>query len=290
MATLLTDNFTVGTAPLPGPPLANPSLATATWEFRPVPASLDLDQAGPNANYITTYQPFQLSVSAIPTSPNETITGITVTLKSCILEDPLPGSQTTRSQDGKLEIKATPFWAPGLFLEPLVVTTPGVSQNPATISGYFTERNFYDREIVVSYLNAVARFTGDGFFYAPLENFPVNLPFDLRRIRLRLPSTVNINNFYPLSISAAFKTESEILENYFSSVGQVISYKGTDIKKLRFFFDVGITSSIGVFPSTAYMIVQYNQKAANERLKFLLRRRRRGAVLNIPGSENFELE
>jgi hypothetical protein len=29
------------------------------------------------------------------------------------------------------------------------------------------------------------------------------------------------------------------------------------------------------------MIVQYNQKAANERLKFLLRRRRRNAILNI---------
>jgi hypothetical protein len=290
MATLLADNLTVGPPPLPGPPLANPSLATATWEFRPVPASLDLDQAGPNANYITTYQPFNLSISAIPTLPEEVITNVTTTLRYCILEDPLPGASTTRSQNGKLEIKVSPFWAPGLFLEPLVVSTPGTGATPATISGYFTERNFYDREIVASYLNAVARFTSNGFFYAPLETFPVKLPFDLNKIKFQLPSSVNVNTFYPLSISAAYKTESEILENYFSSVGQVISYKGTDIKKLRFFFDVTIISNKGVFPSTAYMIVQYNQKAANERLKFLLRRRRRGAVLNISESDNFELE
>jgi hypothetical protein len=290
MATLLADNLTVGPPPLPGPPLANPSLATATWEFRPVPASLDLDQAGPNANYITTYQPFNLSISAIPTFPDEVISTITTTLRYCILEDPLPGASTTRSQNGKLEIKASPFWAPGLFLEPLVISTPGTGATPSTISGYFTERNFYDREIVVSYLNAVARFTSNGFFYAPLETFPVKLPFDLNKIKFQLPSSVNVNTFYPLSISAAYKTESEILENYFSSVGQVISYKGTDIKKLRFFFDVTIISNKGVFPSTAYMIVQYNQKAANERLKFLLRRRRRGAVLNISESDNFELE
>ena len=87
-----------------------------------------------------------------------------------------------------------------------------------------------------------------------------------------------------MSISAAYTTESEILEPYFTSIGQVISYKGTDIKKLRFFFDVVITSNYGVYPSTAYMIVQYNQKAANKRLQFLLKRRKRKAVLNIGSS------
>lgn len=278
MATLLIDGITVGAAPLPGPPLANATLPTATWEFRPVPSTLPSGESGPDANFITTYQPFELSVSAIPTSPTEVITNITITLKYCILEDPLPGAATTRSLDGKLDIKISPFWATGLFLEPLVVCTPGPI---ATISGYFTERNFYDREIVVSYLNAVTKFTSSGFFYAPLENFPNNLPFDLKKIKIPLPSGVNINTFYPLTVSAAYKTESEILEPYFNSIGQVISYKGTDIKKLRFFFDVIITSSTGVYPSTAYMIVQYNQKAANERLKFLLRRRRRNAILNI---------
>lgn len=278
MATLLVDGITVGPAPLPGPPLANATLPTATWEFRPVPTTLPSGESGPSANFITTYQPFQLSVSAIPTSPTEVITNITITLKYCILEDPLPGAATTRSLDGKLDIKISPFWATGLFLEPLIVCTPGPV---ATISGYFTERNFYDREIVVSYLNAVTKFTSSGFFYAPLENFPNNLPFDLKKIKIPLPSGVNINTFYPLTVGAAYTTESEILEPYFSSIGQVISYKGTDIKKLRFFFDVIISSSTGVYPSTAYMIAQYNQKAANERLKFLLRRRRRNAILNI---------
>lgn len=288
MATLLVDGLTVGPAPLPGPPTANPAIPSATWEFRPVANKLPDGEGGPNANYISTYQPFTLAVSAIPTAPLEVITSLTITLKSCVLEDPLPGSETTRSLDAPLKIKVSPFWAPGLFLEPLVVTTPGAG-GVCTISGYFTERNWYDREIVVSYLNAVTRFTSDGFFYAPLENFPTNLPFDLKKINIPLPSGVNINTFYPLTIAAAYKTESEILEGYFNSIGQVISYKGTDIKKLRFYFDVVITSTLGTYPSTAYMIVQYNQKAANERLKFLLKRRRRNAILNIEG-DDFEEE
>jgi hypothetical protein len=291
MATLLVDNFTVGPAPLTVPPLADATLPPATWEFRPSPlTSGDLTQIGPNANFITTYQPFSLTVTAIPTAPLEVINGLTITLKYCICEDPLPGVPTTRSLDAKLNIKASPYWLPGLFFEPLVLINPGIGGSPAIISGYFTERNWYDREIVVSYLNVITKFTSDGFFYAPLENFPKNLPFDLSKIKIPLPSGVNVNTFYPLSIGAAYTTESEILEPYFKAIGQVVSYKGTDIKKLRFFFDVVITSNFGVYPSTAYMIVQYNQKAANERLKFLLSRRRKNAILNITQQENFELE
>jgi hypothetical protein len=283
MATLLVDDYTVGYAPLPGPPVANLLLPGATYEFRPIPASLDLTQAGPGANYITTYQPFSIYIDAIPTVGGEYITGIDISFLTCICEDPLPGADTTRSADGPLKIKASPYWAPGLFLEPLVNIFPGVGGSPAIITGYFTERNFYDREIVVSYLNAIAKFNCNGFFYAPLAKFPTNLPFNLKKINIPLPSNVNVNTFYPLSIATAYKTESEILESYFSSIGQVISYKGTDIKKLRFFFNVSITSNTGIYSSTAYMIVQYNQKAANKRLQFLLKRKNPKAVLNIPG-------
>ena len=279
MATLLVDGLAVGPAPLPGPPTANPVLHGAAIELRPQAAALPDGQSGPNTNYISTYQPFSLSVSAVPTAPLEVITSVVILGPNrCIIEDPLPGSDTTKSLNKKLEIPVSPFWAPGLFLEPLVVCTPGPA---ATISGYFTERNWYDRVITVSYLNAIAKFTSSGLFYAPLENFPINLPFDLNAIKIALPSSVNINTFYPLTVGAAYTTESELLEPYLGSIGQVISYKGTDIKKLRFYFDITVNSSLGVYPFTAYIIVQYNQKAANERLKFLLRRRRRNAVLNI---------
>lgn len=283
MATILVDGITVGPAPLPGPPTANPILPGANFEFRPQAGTLPSGESGPNTNYISTYQPFSMTVSAIPTAPLEVITSVVILgPTSCIIEDPLPGSDTTKSLNKKLEIPVSPFWLPGLFLEPLVVSTPGL---PATISGYFTERNWYDRVITVSYLNAIAKFTSLGLFYAPLENFPTNLPFDLNAIKIALPSTVNINTFYPLTVGAAFKTESELLEPYLSTIGQVISYKGTDIKKLRFYFNITVNSSLGVYPFTAYMIVQYNQKAANERLKLLLRRRRRFAFLNIPDPE-----
>lgn len=284
MATILVDDYTVGYAPLPGPPVANLLLPTATYEFRPIPASLDLTQAGPGANYITTYQPFDISISAIPTVGGEYVTGIDISFSYCICEDPLPGADTTRSANDPLKIKASPYWAPGAFLEPLVTILPGVGGSPAIIGGYFTERNFYDRVITVSYLNAIAKFSSDGFFYAPLANFPGNLPFDLNKINIPLPSGVNVNTFYPLSVSAAYTTEAEILQPYLNSIGQVVSYKGSDIKKLRFFFNVTVYSNMGIYPSTAYMIVQYNQNAANKRLQYLLNRKNPLAFLNIGDS------
>lgn len=282
MATLLTDGITVGAAGSLGPPKANAAVLGEIWEFRPTPPP---GEDGEEQKFISTYEPFTLPITAIPTLPNEIIISLTITKTSCIIEDPLPGAPTTKSKDAKLNIKASPYWAPGIFLEPLVLTTVGNATIPANISGYFTERNWYDREITVSYLNAVSKFTSDGFFYAPLANFPINLPFDLRKINIMLPSAVNVNTFYPLSLAAAEKTESEILQGYFNSIGQVISYKGTDIKKLRFLFEVEIISDKGIFKSKAFMIAQYNQNKANKRLKYLLTRRKPKAKLNIPEEE-----
>lgn len=281
MASVLEDNITVGRAPLPMSGRTFPSIASGIYEFKPTvsPTSTDLEEYGNGDNYISTYQPFSLSVTAIPNLPEEIITSTRVTLKYCILEEPLPGADTTRSLNAPLKIPVSPYWAPGLFFEPLIFTTPGVSQSPAIISGYFTERNFYDREWIVEYKSYVARFTSNGLFYAPLKNFPVNLPFDLKKISLSLNSSVNINNFYPLTISAANRYDAEILQPYLSRVKQVISYKPSEIKKLRFFFDIEITSNKGIFNFTAHMTVQQNQKAANRRLEFALNRRRENAEM-----------
>ena len=105
MATLLVDGLTVGPAPLPGPPTANPALPGAAIELRPVANKLPDGEGGPNTNYISTYQPFTLTVSAIPTAPLEVITSVVILGPNrCILEDPLPGSDTTKSLNKKLKI------------------------------------------------------------------------------------------------------------------------------------------------------------------------------------------
>lgn len=259
-------------------------------ELFPTPTSTDDDiQLSPEGNFISTYQAFSMQVSATPVGDEKILSTTVVGPKYCVLEEPLPGSDTTKSLDTELEIKVSPYWAPGLFLEPLVVTTIGVGSSPATISGYYTERNFYDREIVVKYLNAVTKFTSDGFFWAPLDSFPKDLPFDLEKIKIPLPSSVNVNTFYPLSIAAAYKTESETVEPYLQNIGQVIRYKPSDIKKLRFFFDITVVTDKGTYPFTAHMTVQNNQKAAQERLKYMMSRRKKDAVLNTSDT-NFELE
>lgn len=281
MASVLEDNITVGRPPLGMPGREFPAIPSGVFEFKPevTPTTFDPEEFGNGDNYISTYQPFALSVTPIPTLPDEVISSTTVTLRYCILEEPLPGADTTRSLDAPLEIPVSPYWAPALFFEPLVFSSPGISQGPANVYGYFTERNFYDREWVVEYKSHVARFTSNGLFYAPLSKFPVNLPFNIKNITLPLISSVNVNNFYPLTISAANQYDAEILQPYLSRVKQVISYKPSEIKKLRFFFDIRITSNKGVFNFTAHMTVQQNQKAANNRLNFVLNRRRENAEL-----------
>lgn len=279
MATLLTDNTTVGLYPLPQSASRVVPIPAGQYEFAPLlPISLDPDEIGNGENYIGTYQGFGLTVQAIPNLPEEVITGFTLRMTSCVLEEPLPGADTTHSLKDELKIPVTPYWSPPLFFEPLV-SVLNFTQS-GTISGYFTERNFYDREWVVSYFNAVARFTSNGLFYAPLENFPKNLPFDIKNINIPLPSSVNINTFYPFSISNAYTYDAEVLQSYFP-VSQVISYKPSEIKKLRFYFEGSIFSNKGVFPFTAHMTVQQNQKAANERLRYALNRRKSNAMLPI---------
>lgn len=288
---IITETVSTGIFPLSSTPKRNVELfPQGLIELFPIatPSSEEI-QLSPEGNFISTYQAFSLQVSATPVG-DEKILSIRVDgPKYCVLEDPLPGADTTRSLDGVLDIKVSPFWAPGLFLEPLVVTAPGSGTAPATISGYFTERNFYDRELVVSYFNAITKFTSNGFFYAPLDRFPKDLPFDLEKITIPLPSSVNINTFYPLSIAAAYTTESETIEPYLRTIGQVIRYKPSDIKKLRFFFDITVTSDKGIFPFTAHLTVQNNQKAAESRLKFAMSRRGKKAILNTSG-DNFEEE
>lgn len=281
MATLLVDNITVGVPPIVPPARSLPPILSGEFEFKPARSALEtaaLLESGEitdASDYIAPYQTFSLTVEGIPTGVGEVINNVQITMDSCILEEPLPGADITRSANTEFEIPVSPYWAGPLFFEPLVTITPVGPQ--CIISGYFTERNFYDREWILQYENAIARFTSEGITFTDDKKTFGN--FTLRALTGTLSSSINVNTFYPVNIANAYTFGPEIMQGYINTAERIISYKPSEIKKLRFYFSVTVYSNLGVYPFTAHMTVQNNQKAAQSRLEYALNRRTFGGLL-----------
>lgn len=274
MAAVLTDGFEVGLYPLPASALR--SLETllvpaGTYEFKP---TVDLiPDAEPT--YVKPYQFFALEVSAIPTLPNEVITSLTVNGPSyCLLEEPLPTFDTTRSFDTEFEIPVSPLWAAPLYFEPFVLnSTSSPGPTPlVTIQGYFSERNFHDREWLLRLPNAIVKVSGAGVFYETLEVIEKKEAagelFDPSMLVKKYPSSISAENFYPLTAVDAKLYDAAVMEEWLKRCSDIISYKPSDIMKLRVFFDIVIVSSAGTFPFTAHMTVQNDQDTAIKRLEY----------------------
>lgn len=276
MAVPVVDGVTVGLYPLPAtaPRVAkDPLLATVTagvYEFKP---QVDLlPDAEPT--YVKPYQTFSLGVSAVPTLPDEVITNLTVTGPSyCVLEEPLPGADITRSADTEFEIPVSPLWVAPLFKEPFVVntlTSPGPTPL-VTISGYYSERNFFDREWILSFPDAIAKISADGVKYETLEALSeAEGLFTPELLTKTYPSALNAENFYPLTPADAKLYDTAAMEQYFKTCSGILSYKSSEIKKLRMFFEITIVSNKGTYPFTAHMTVQNDQENALERLQYAI--------------------
>lgn len=274
MAAVLTDGIEVGLYPLPASAVR--SLETllvpaGTYEFKPI---VDIiPDAEPT--YVKPYQFFSLEVSAIPTLPNEVITSLTVNGPSyCLLEEPLPTFDTTRSFDTDFEIPVSPLWAAPLYLEPFVLnstTSPGPTPL-VTIQGYFSERNFHDREWLLRLPNAIVKVSGAGVFYETLEVIEKKEAagelFDPSMLVKKYPSSISAENFYPLTFADAKLYDAAVMEEWLKRCSDIISYKPSDIMKLRVFFDIVIVSNAGTFPFTAHMTVQNDQDTAIKRLEY----------------------
>lgn len=273
MAIPLVDGVTVGLYPLPAtaPRAASVAIVPAgVYEFKP--SALAIPDAEPS--YVKPYEPFTLAVSAVPNLPDEKIISLTVTGPThCLLEEPLPSFDSTRSADAEFELPVSPLWVSGLFLEPFIVNTTTASglAPVVTISGYFSERNFYDREWILRFPDCIAKFSGDGVKYETFEaiNEKEEL-FDPSMLVRTLPSALSAESFYPLTPVDAKKWDSAAMEAYITKCSGILSYKPSDIMKLRMYFNIVIVSDKGTYPFTAHMTVQNDQDKAGERLQFAI--------------------
>lgn len=248
------------------------------YEFKPVvPPVVEsvkkiLDTIGikPEAPpiYISPYDVFELPVTAIPTFPNEYITNMTIVGPiACFLEDPLPSLKfpdALRSLEQAVRIGISPWWAPGLFFEPFVTTipvTPPVIPSPVTaapgfvgtgpgytaftskIGGYYTERNWTDREWILKERDVIAKYNINGRFYKPWDPENQEYPIDVMSINQPSASLITPFTFYGTNILSSATIE-EVMLPYIRCAEHVMSYKGSEIRSMRFYFTVVIDSVI----------------------------------------------
>lgn len=283
MALLLTDQVTCGVFPLPDTALrfANPNslankIPAGFYEFKPVVPPIQpsvqkiLDKIGikPEAPpvYISPYDSFEIPITATATFPNEFITNMTIVGPiACFLEDPLPSLKfpdTLRSLEQAIRIGISPWWAPGLFFEPFVNATPvtapvvpsPVSQTPAgtgpgyptftvKIGGYYTERNWTDREWILKERDVIAKYNINGRFTKPWRDDKQEYPIDTLSINQPAPSIITPFTFYGTNIITS-STIEEVMLPYIRCAEHVMSYKPSEIRAMRFYFTVVIDSAI----------------------------------------------
>lgn len=274
MAELFTDEIEVGLYPLPASATRAQKvvgLPAGDYEFKP---TVDIiPDAEPT--YVKPYQNFSITIEGLPSLPNEVITHMSVTGPSyCILEEPLPTYDTTRSFDTEFEVPVSPLWVAPLYNEPFVFNSE-FAPGPAplvTISGYFSERNFHDREWLLRLPNAIVKVSGQGVFYETLDVIEKKEAagelFDPSMLVREYPSSISAENFYPLTFADAKLYDAAVMEEWLKRCSDIISYKPSDIMKLRVFFDITIVSDKGTFLSTAHMTVQNDQDTAIKRLEY----------------------
>ena len=297
MATLLDDRLTVGIWPLPGTAKRADLLSgvvtpgVGSFELRPL-AYENMAEAVENGDvssvddYISPYQVFSLTVTAIPTLPDEIILNVSFdpippvpafTPFKAIIEEPNPVTLVSRTGAEKpQEILPSPNWNPPLVNEEFIQTLGGVTT--ATIGGYYTEKAFYDREWVLKFPDVIARISGAGVRYLKYEKIPQGVPFDplLFDTAPIAPSSITPATWYSLTKADAEILDAPQMAQYLEQTSGIVSYKASEIRKLRFFYIITITSKL---PGTlipikttipAFMTVQNNSSWAQQRLLYAL--------------------
>tara|TARA_B100002019_G_scaffold274196_1_gene270929 strand:- start:541 stop:1539 length:999 start_codon:yes stop_codon:yes gene_type:complete len=309
MAILENNGMTVGPWPLPatlkrsdilGNLFIPGSLVPPAYELRPIPFD-KMGEALANGDiatledYVSPYATYTLTAKAIPSLPDEVILSCSfkppawaealgifsddIRPFKVIVEEPNPGADASRTASEDPVIIEPPLgglWdAPGSEETTIQTFDSGPT---ATLVGYYTEKAFYDREWYLRFSNCIARFSYLGIQYIKTDDVPQGIPLDLQelfsdpKIAKTLPSDITYNNWYPQTKADAQAFDSPHMSKYFGMCDGIVSYKATEIRKLRYYYIVFIESLIGgaTIPTLTwfpcFMTVQYNSNFAQQRL------------------------
>lgn len=219
--------------------------------------------------------------------------------------------QTTVDSKGKIVSKGlklnpagTAIWAVGAMQEPYVIGPSNIPQanrmdNPLgvtisapggwsglnggynfggfgeevtyTFGGYFTERNFFDREWIVQWDKFFVKVDCFGCYIlkptVTKNPLAVTDPTDWINIASWSP-----DEFYQKNIGLANKFDGPIVEPFIFGAKEIIKYKPSEIGSLRFYFVLTTQTQAGPFTwSSNHLLnltVKYNQDTGAERLNF----------------------
>jgi len=140
-----------------------------------------------------------------------------------------------------------------------------------TFGGYFTERNFFDREWIVQWGKYFVKIDCFGVYVLKptVTKNPLSVtdPTDWVSIGAWTP-----DEFYQRNISLANKFDGPVVETFISGAKEILKYKPSEIGSLRYYFVFTTETLAGPFTLTsthlANLTVKYNQDTGAERLRF----------------------
>ena len=279
-----------------------------------------------NVPYISIYQDFILPITFQPTriipgsvpQQLESILAVTCKMTECKVEAPQPFDNPSITEPdpknpGKARLRLPKFEPSRLlyykgsnFFEPKILgqTTaafvsisevegitsytggPGVPQN-YTVKGYFTERNFYDREWIVQWGFLLYKINSNGVYWnAPLLDQLIGSMTGINKAKWFYSKSWTPDQFFQPSKELAKKYDGPGTEKYIKGAKKIIQYKPSEIGSLRFYFTFTCTTnfpgaSTEIFEAT--MSVKYNTEFGAERLK--IAQRKQSDTATSPGGE-----
>ena len=178
--------------------------------------------------------------------------------------------QTTTSFVSISEIEAAKS-----YTGPNIPPQPGVPQN-YTVKGYFTERNFYDREWIVQWGFLLYKINSNGVYWnAPLLDQLIGSMTGINKAKWRHSKLWTPNQFFQPKKELAKRYDGPGTEKYIKGAKKIIQYKPSEIGSLRFYFTFTCTTNFPGVPTETFeatMSVKYNTEFGSERLKVAQRK------------------
>ena len=260
-----------------------------------------------------TFQPIRVnpSKSTLPTPQNlESIISISCQVTNCAVEAPQPFDSFTNVEPGskpgtiklslpKFEPNRLLYHSAPLFNEPFVLgqasaggagfvsisKVPGLVTIAApiagtpqtyTIKGYFTERNFFDREWVTEFGFLKYRVNANGVYWnSSLLNTLLGM-LGINKLPWILRTKWTPDQFFQPTAEAAKKYDSPQVTPFIKGASKIYQYKPSEIGSIRFYFTFTVITDmpppLNVEIFTATMSVKYNTEYGTERLKFARKR------------------
>lgn len=156
------------------------------------------------------------------------------------------------------------------------------------ITGYFTERNFFDREWITEWgvktdgtslpyrikVDCYGAYFQDPNTYSNAGNSGTDIAAteleDKHWIKF---ADWNVDDFYESDIGKAGVIDNPRIERYVRGATKVLQYKPSEIGSLRFYFyfyvEADTYSPVSILDHFCHLTVKYNNKIAEQRIKYM---------------------